>query len=280
MDRYRARKTTDKVVRAACLVALALALVPLFSVLGYIGARGAHGINLDFFTQLPEPVGETGGGMGNAVLGSALLVGVACLISVPLGVLAGVYLAEFGTGRFSSIVRFFADVMSGIPSITVGIFVYTLIVLAMRGFSLLAGGVALAVIMLPTVTRSTEELLKLVPRSLREAGLALGVPRYKVILAIVLPTGIGGIVTGILLAVARAAGETAPLLFTAFNSRFWSASIAKPVSSLPVQIFTYAVSPYEQWHDHAWAAALVLLLVVMALNLTARGIVRLRKGAA
>jgi phosphate transport system permease protein len=278
MDRYARRKVTDRVVRGACLAATLIALVPLFSVLGYIGAKGLPGLRPSFFADLPGPVGEPGGGMGNAVLGSALLVGLACLISVPLGVLAGVYLAEFGSGAFSRTVRFAADVMSGIPSITVGIFVYTLLVLSMRRFSLLAGGVALAVIMLPTVTRSTEELLRLVPQSLREAGLALGVPRWRVILSIVLRTGLGGIITGVMLALARATGETAPLLFTAFNNRFWSTSLDKPVASLPVQIFTYAVAPYEEWHNQAWSAALVLLLVVLALNLSARGIVHWRRG--
>jgi len=277
MDRYRRRKATDRIVQCLCLASTLVALVPLFSVLGFIGVKGISGISFAFFTQLPGPVGEAGGGMGNAVLGSGLLVGLACLISVPIGVLAGIYLSEFGTGTFSRAVRFAADVMSGIPSIAVGVFVYTILVLAMRGFSLLAGGVALAVIMLPTVTRSTEELLRLVPQSLREAGLALGVPRWRVILSIVLRTGLGGILTGVMLAVARAAGETAPLLFTAFNSSFWSTSLDKPVASLPVQIFTYAVSPYEDWHNKAWSAALLLLMVVLVLNLSARGLVHWRR---
>jgi phosphate transport system permease protein len=278
MDRFIRRKVTDRFVRVLCLLSTLIALIPLFSVLGYIGAKGLPGLRPSFFLDLPGPVGEAGGGMGNAVLGSALLVGLACLISVPLGVLAGIYLAEFGRGALSGSVRFAADVMSGIPSITVGIFVYTLLVLSTRQFSLLAGGVALAVIMLPTVTRATEELLKLVPQSLREAGLALGVPRWRVLLSIVLRTGLGGIITGVMLAVARATGETAPLLFTAFNNRFWSAQIHKPVASLPVQIFTYAVAPYEDWHNQAWTAALVLLFVVLVLNLSARGIVHWRRG--
>jgi phosphate transport system permease protein len=278
MDTYVRRKATDRIILGICLLSTLVALVPLFSVLGYIGAKGLPGLRPSFFSELPGPVGEAGGGMGNAVLGSALLVGLACLISVPLGVLAGIYLSEFGTGPMSKSVRFAADVMSGIPSITVGIFVYTLLVLSTRRFSLLAGGVALAVIMLPTVTRATEELLKLVPQSLREAGLALGVPRWRVILSIVLRTGLGGIITGVMLALARATGETAPLLFTAFNNRFWSASIDKPIASLPVQIFTYAVAPYEEWHDQAWAAALLLLFVVLVLNLSARGVVHWKRG--
>jgi phosphate transport system permease protein len=278
MDRYQRRKATDRIIRGICLLSTLVALIPLFSVIGYIGAKGLPGLRPSFFAELPGPVGETGGGMGNAVLGSVLLVGLACLISVPLGVLAGIYLSEFGSGPLSRSVRFAADVMSGIPSITVGIFVYTLLVLSTRHFSLLAGGVALAVIMLPTVTRSTEELLRLVPQSLREAGLALGVPRWKVILSIVLRTGLGGIITGVMLAIARATGETAPLLFTAFNNRFWSASLNKPIASLPVQIFTYAVAPYEEWHDQAWSAALILLFVVLILNLSARGIVYWRRG--
>jgi phosphate transport system permease protein len=255
-----------------------IAVIPLISVLTYIGAQGIRGLHASFFTGLPGPVGETGGGMGNALLGSLLLVVVACAVSIPLGVLAGIYLSEFGSGQFGRLIRFCSDVMSGIPSITVGIFIYAIVVIRMGHFSLLAGGFSLAVIMLPTVTRATEEMLRLVPDSLREAGLALGAPKWRVIMRVVLRTGLGGVVTGIMLAVARAAGETAPLLFTAFNNRFWSMKLDKPVASLPVQIYTYAVAPYEDWHQQAWTAALVLLFFVLLLNVCARGITYLTRG--
>jgi phosphate transport system permease protein len=270
VEAYRRRKVVDVVTRGACVALTLLALVPWVSVLGYVAAKGLGGLSWSFFTDLPKPVGELGGGFGNAILGTLVLVGLACALGIPIGVLAGVYLAEFGNNRFGKIVRFSADVMSGVPSIAVGIFVYTLIVLSMRQFSALAGGVALGILMLPTITRTTEELLKLVPDSLREAGLALGIPKWRVILRVVLPAGATGIATGVMLAVARAAGETAPLLFTAFNNRFWSTSLDKPIGSLPVQIYTYAVSPYEEWHRQAWAAAIVLIALVFVLNICAR----------
>jgi phosphate transport system permease protein len=270
MDTYRRRILFDKLARGACVFATLLALIPLASVLIYVTAKGVDGLSWELFTALPKPVGEPGGGFGNAMLGSLLLVGLACAVAIPIGVLAGLYLSELGNTRLAQAVRFSADVMSGVPSIAVGIFVYTLIVLTMRSFSALAGGIALGILMLPTITRTTEELLKLVPDTLREAGLALGVPRWRVILQVVLRTGAPGIATGIMLAVARAAGETAPLLFTAFGSRFWSTSLDQPIASLPVQIFTYAVSPYDDWHRQAWAAALVLIGMVLLLNIAAR----------
>lgn len=270
MEHHLRRRTRDLVARGACVGCTLLAIVPLASLLLYVAIRGLGGIDWSFFSELPKPVGEAGGGMGNAVAGTLVLVGLACSVGIPVGVLAGVYLAEFGQNRFGKLVRFAADVMSGVPSIAVGIFVYTLIVLSMRRFSALAGGIALGVLMLPTVMRTTEELLKLVPDSLREAGLALGVPRWRVILRVVLRTGAPGIATGVMLAVARVAGETAPLLFTAFNNRFWSAGLDRPIGSLPVQIYTYAVSPYPEWHRQAWAAALVLVAMVLVLNVAAR----------
>ena len=270
MDAYRRRKLVDGIMRGGCVAATILAIIPLASVLGYVLFQGIGGLSWSLFAELPQPVGETGGGFGNALLGSLVLVGLACAIGIPVGVLAGGYLSEFGGNRFAKLVRFCADVMSGVPSIAVGIFAYTLIVLYMRRFSAIAGGFALAVLMLPTVMRTTEELLKLVPDSLREAGLALGIPRWRVILRVVLRTGAPGIATGVMLAVARAAGETAPLLFTAFNNRFWSTDLDKPIGSLPVQIFTYAVSPYDEWHRQAWAAALVLVCMVLVLNIGAR----------
>jgi phosphate transport system permease protein len=273
---YQRRRITDRVVRGACLFATLLALVPLISVLYYVAVRGAGGVTLDFFTELPKPVGEKGGGMANAIAGTLELVGLACLFGIPPGVLAGIYLAEYGSSKFGRFVRFSADVMSGIPSITVGLFVYALLVLSAKHFSALAGGFALAVLMLPTVTRATEELLKLVPESLREAGLGLGVPQWRVTLRVMLRTAAPGIATGIMLAVARVAGETAPLLFTAFNNRFWARGINEPTASLPVNIYTYAVSPYEEWHQQAWAAALVLVGLVLMLNILARLLVRNR----
>jgi phosphate transport system permease protein len=272
MDRYVVRKWVDRATRGACLAATLVAVIPLFSVLAYIGAKGIAGLGVEFFTKLPGPVGETGGGMGNAVLGSFMLLLVACAVSIPLGILAGIYLSEFGATQLGRAVRFCADVMSGIPSITVGVFIYTLIVLRMRHFSLLAGGLSLAVIMLPTVTRATEEMLRLVPHSLREAGLALGAPKWRVTLKVVLRTGLGGVVTGVMLAIARGAGETAPLLFTALGNRLWSARLDKPVASIPVQIFTYSVAPFESWHEQAWTAAVVLLIFVLFLNVAARAI--------
>lgn len=270
------RRAVDRLVRGLCVLAAVVALVPLFSVLYYVAARGISGLSWEFFTELPKPVGEVHGGAANAIVGTLKLVGLACLFGIPPGVLAGVYLAEFGKQRFGRIVRFSADVMSGVPSVTIGIFVYALIVLRTKQFSAYAGGVALAIIMLPTVTRTTEELLRLVPEALREAALGLGVPKWRTTLSVMLRTAAPGVATGIMLAVARVAGETAPLLFTSFSNRFWASSLNEPTASLPVQIFTYAVSPYEDWHEQAWAAALVLVTLVLTLNVLARILVRNR----
>jgi phosphate transport system permease protein len=275
-ESYTYRHFKDGLVRGLCVLASLIALVPLFGVLYYLTVRGIGGVNLDFFTELPKPVGEEGGGMANAIVGTLDLIVLAGLFGIPPGVLAGVYLSEFGDSKFGKAVRFAADVMSGVPSITVGIFVYALIVLQTKQFSAYAGGVALAVIMLPTVTRTTEELLRLVPEQLREAALGLGVPKWRATLRVMLRTALPGVATGIMLAVARVAGETAPLLFTAFNNRFWSESLNEPTASLPVQIYTYAVSPYEEWHQQAWAAAFVLVAMVLILNILARILVRNR----
>jgi phosphate transport system permease protein len=273
---YRWRRVVDRLIRSLSVAAIVVAIIPLGLVLWYVTVRGIGGINLEFFTNLPKPVGEPGGGMANAIVGTLKLVGIACLFGIPPGIFAGIYLSEFGDRKFGQVVRFSADVMSGVPSITVGIFVYSLIILRTKNFSAWAGGFALAILMLPTVTRTTEELLRLVPESLREAALGLGVPRYRATLSIVLRTALPGIVTGIMLAVARVAGETAPLLFTAFSNRFWSHSLNEPTASLPVQIYTYAVSPYDDWHRQAWAAAFVLVMLVLVLNLSARLLVRNR----
>jgi phosphate transport system permease protein len=280
VSRYQARRYADRAFTAACAAATLLALVPLASVLYYVAARGLAGVDWDFFTELPLPVGETGGGMANAVVGTLELVGLASAIGIPLGVLAGVYLSEFGKeGRLATVVRFSADVMSGIPSITIGIFVYAVVVVRTKHFSALAGGVALAIIMVPTVTRTTEELLRLVPHALREAALGLGVPTWRATLSVVLRTAAPGIVTGVMLAVARVAGETAPLLFTAFSNRYWGEGLDEPIASLPVQIYTYAVSPYEDWHRQAWAASLVLVALVLVMNVLSRLTVRHRVGS-
>lgn len=273
---YTRRKWTDRIVQGLCMLASLVAIVPLISVLYYVAARGLSALSLDFITELPKPVGETGGGMANAIVGTLELVGLACLFGIPPGVMAGTYLAEFGESWLAKAVRFCADVLAGVPSITVGVFIYGVVVLSMKSFSMLAGSLALAIIMLPTVTRTTEELMRLVPEALREAALGLGVPRWRVTLKVVLRTALPGIATGIMLAVARIAGETAPLLFTALGAQHWNEGVTKPVASLPVQIYTYAVSPFEDWHRQAWAAALVLVAIVLVLDVSARLLVRNR----
>ena len=276
MNPYQYRRAKDLIVRTACVVAVVTAVIPLGLVLTYVTVQGIAGLNLSFFTQLPKPVGEVGGGMANAIFGTLEIVALASMIGVPVGVLAGVYLAEYGASTLGKVVRFAADVMSGVPSITVGLFVYGIIVLRTHQFSAWAGAVALAVLMLPTVTRTSEELLKLVPNTLREAALGLGVSRWRATIKVVLRTAAPGIATGVMLAVARVAGETAPLLFTAFGNRFWASGINQPTATLPVQIYTYAVSPYDDWHKQAWTAALVLVLLVLILNFMARWTLRHR----
>lgn len=276
MNIYQYRRAKDLAIRAACLAAVVTAVIPLGLVLTYVTVQGISGLNLDFFTQLPKPVGEVGGGMANAIVGTLEIVALASAIGVPIGILAGVYLSEYGGTQLGKLVRFSADVMSGVPSITVGLFVYGIIVLRTHQFSAWAGAVGLAVLMLPTVTRTSEELLKLVPNTLREAALGLGVPRWRATLKVILRTAAPGIATGVMLAVARVAGETAPLLFTAFGNRFWASSINQPTATLPVQIYTYAVSPYDDWHKQAWTAALVLVLLVLILNFAARWMLRHR----
>jgi phosphate transport system permease protein len=266
----RLRHIKSRFYTGVCALSAVVVLVPLVSIVLYIARRGLPGLSIAFFTNLPKPVGEPGGGMGNAVLGSLELIALACAIGLPIGFGAGLYLAEIGRGRFARAVRFTADVLGGIPSITIGVFVYAFMVVPMRRFSAIAGAVALAVVMIPTVTRTAEELLRLVPPHLREASLGLGVPAWRTTLFIVLRTALPGIGTGIMLAVARIAGETAPLLFTAFNNRYASVALDRPIASLPVQILTYATSPYAEWQSQAWTAALVLITIVFALNLAAR----------
>jgi len=272
--RDRIRHAVNTVMESLSALAAFLVILPLFLILGYLVYQGASAISLDFFTQLPKPVGEPGGGMANAIFGTFILIGLASCLGLPLGILGGVYLAESRDRRLPWIIRFLADVLNGIPSIVVGIFAYTVVVLPMRQFSAFAGGFALAVIMLPIVLRTTEELVRLVPASLREAALALGIPEWKVMLRVVLPTARAGIITGVMVAVARIAGETAPLLFTAFGNRFWSHGLNQPIAALPLQIFAYAIAPYDDWHRQAWAGALVLILMIFSSSLVARIVTR------
>ena len=255
---------------AACAF---LGVAILVLILGYIAWRGVSSLSLQFLIDTPKPVGE-GGGIGNAILGTLVLLLLASVIGLPVGVAAGVYLSEFGRGWFAGAVRFVSDTLTGVPSIVTGVFVYTLIVLPTQRFSALAGGVALGLIMIPIVTRTTEEMLRLVPTSLREGALALGAPQWRVTTGVVLPAAASGIATGAMLAVARVSGETAPLLFTAFGSRFFSAYLDQPIASLTVQIFNYAVSPYDEWHAQAWAATLVLMTLILVINVSVRLLTR------
>ena len=267
---YLRRKATNVVMLGLSALCTLVAIAFLFSVLGFVLIQGGSALKPDFFIHTPRPVGEPGGGMANAIVGTLIILGLASLMGMPIGIGAGIYLAEYGDGRLGTLVRFVTDVLTGIPSIVVGIFAYTMVVLPMRSFSALAGAFALAIIMIPTVTRATEEIIKLVPGSLREASLALGVPRWKTVLRVVVPTAMGGIITGAMLAVARAGGETAPLLFTAFGNRFWSFALDRPIAALPLQVFTYAVSPYDDWRAQAWAGALILVAVVLIISVLAR----------
>ncbi len=274
MNRTARRKALSGLVVVLCGAAVAVALVPLFFVFAYVLQKGFSSLNWDFFTKMPKPVGEPGGGMANAMLGTVYLIGIASAVAVPVGVIAGVYLSEYGKKKFASLVRFTADVLNGVPSIVIGIFAYGLAVLPVKHFSALAGGLALGFMMVPIITRTTEELLNLVPGSLREGSLALGATRARAAFSVMVPAALPGIMTGILVALARIAGETAPLLFTAFNNRFFSTRLDQPISSLPVQVYTYAVSPYDDWHRQAWAGALVLVAFVFTFSVLARVVTR------
>ncbi len=266
----RRRRLIDQIMTGLSLAAVVVALVPLASVLVYVVAQGSAALNWAFFTALPKPVGETGGGMANAIAGTLTLIGLASCIALPVGILGGLYLAELGDGRLGGWIRFTADVLNGVPSIVVGVFVYTLVVVPMKRFSALSGGVALGIIMTPLVMRTTEELVRLVPNTLREASLALGIPWRITTLRVVLRTATVGVITGVMLAVARVGGETAPLLFTAFNNQYWQSRLDQPIASLTVQLYNYAIAPYDDWHRQAWAAALVLMTITLLLNITAR----------
>jgi phosphate transport system permease protein len=264
------RRVVNVVMAWLTALAAGAVILPLLLIFGFLLYQGAAAVNVDFFTHLPKPVGEDGGGMANAIVGSLIVVGLAACLGLPLGILGGVYLAESRDRRLPWIARFLADVLNGVPSIVVGIFAYAVVVLPMRRFSAVAGAVALAVIMLPIVVRTSEEIVRLVPASLREAALALGIPEWKVVLRVVLPTARAGIITGVMVAVARVAGETAPLLFTAFGNRFWHQRLDQPIAALPLQIFAYAIAPYDDWHRQAWAGALVLIALVSLVSLAAR----------
>ncbi len=264
------RKTVNVVMLGLTGVCALFTVSVLFFILGYLVWYGGKSLNWAFFTHLPTPVGEPGGGMANAIVGSGKLLLLASMVGIPIGVLGGVYLAEFGGQTFSFVVRYTTDLLNGVPSIVMGIFAYTIVVLPMRHFSTLAGGLALGVMMIPIAVRTTEESLRAVPGTLREGALALGTSKWKTVATVVIPAAIRGIVTGVMLTLARVAGETAPLLFTAFSNRFWSPGWNQPIASLPVMIYTYAIAPYDDWHRQAWAAGLVLLALVLVANVGAR----------
>ena len=268
------RRITDHVMTGAAVLTVILVLAPLFAIFAYLVYRGVGSLNWAFLTQTPKPVGEAGGGMANAIVGSALILGLASIIGVPVGVGAGIYLAEFGRNRFGDVIRFTADVLNGVPSIVMGIVAYSIVVLTQGHFSALAGGVALAIMMIPTITRTTEEMLLLVPQALREAAYGLGIPRWRTTLSITLRTATSGVITGIMLAFARVAGETAPLLFTALGNQFWNLKINEPTAALPLQIYTYALSPYDDWHRQAWAGAFVLIILIVTAVAAVRFAVR------
>jgi phosphate transport system permease protein len=265
MRRNTTRRTaTNYFVSGLCILATILVILPLIAILFYLIYKGASSLNLAFFTHIPAPVGEAGGGMANSIVGSAIVLLLASLMGIPIGIAAGVYLSEFGRGKtLATAVRFTADVLNGVPSIVMGISIYSLIVVQQKHFSALAGGVALAIMMVPTITRTTEEMLATVPHAIREAALGLGVPKWRTAISVSLRTASPGIITGCMLAFARVAGETAPLLFTAFGNQFWNFKLSEPIAALPLQIYVYAISPYDEWHRLAWAGSLVLIVLIM-----------------
>ena len=275
MNTYKKRKIASKLMCAAAFLCAFLTLVPLISIFGYVFAKGIASINPDFFINLPRPVGEPGGGMSNAIVGTLILIGLSCLWAIPVGIIGGIFLSEFGNNKLGTTVRFTADVLNGVPSIVIGIFAYTLFVLPMKSFSAISGAFALGMIMIPTIMRTTEEMLRMVPRTLREAALALGISQFRTTVSIVLRTALPGILTGILLAIARIAGETAPLLFTAFGNRFWHQSLTQPIAALPLQIFVYAISPFDDWRRQAWAGAFVLIVIIFLISFISRFVIGL-----
>lgn len=264
------RKIKNFLFKSVIALSAFMVLVPLFLIIQFVFVQGAGSLNLSFFTELPKPVGEIGGGMKHAILGTIYIVLLGALMAVPIGVSCGIYLSEFGKSKLSKSLRLTVDLMSGIPSIVIGIFAYLMVVVPLKSFSALAGGVALAIIMLPIIIKTSEEILKLVPNHIREAGLALGLPRWKIIFFIILKGSISNLLTGIILAISRAAGETAPLLFTAFGNMYLSYNMKEPMATLPVQIYTYAISPFKDWQRQAWAGAFILMVLILTMNLFAR----------
>ena len=264
------RKAVSSLFVGFCAASVVLALVPLAFILFFLISQGVQSLNFAFFTQMPKPVGEPGGGMANAIVGTLMMSGLGALFAMPIGVMSGVYMSEYAGTRLASAVRFAADTLNGVPSIVIGVFVYGIAVLPFKQFSALAGGLALGIMMIPIIARTTEELLLLVPSTMREGALALGATRARAVFSVVLPAALPGIVTGVVLALARIAGETAPLLFTAFNNRYFSTSLDQPIASLTVQVYTYAIAPYADWHRQAWAGALVLVMIVLVCSLLAR----------
>jgi phosphate transport system permease protein len=274
----RRRKLLSSAFVAFCAASVLLALVPLVFVLFFVVSQGVQALNYDFFTRMPVPVGEGGGGMANSIVGSLILVGLGAVFAVPIGIISGIYMAEYAGTRFASLVRFAADTLNGVPSIVIGIFVYGIAVLPFKQFSALAGGLALGIMMIPIIARTSEELLLLVPGTMREGALALGATHARAVFTVVVPSAAQGIITGVVLAVARIAGETAPLLFTSLNNRFFSTDLRQPISSLTVQVYNYAGSPYQDWHRQAWAGALVLVAIVLTCSLLARFATRKLEG--
>jgi phosphate transport system permease protein len=272
------RKLVSSIFVGFCALSVLVALVPLGFVLFYVVREGIQALNLDFFTQMPKPVGETGGGMANSIVGTLIVTGLGSMFAIPVGILSGVYMSEYAGTRFASLVRFAADTLNGVPSIVIGVFVYGLAVMPFKQFSAIAGGLALGVMMIPIIARTTEELLLLVPGTMREGALALGATRSRAVFSVVVPAALPGIVTGIMLALARIAGETAPLLFTALNNGFFSTRLTQPISTLTVQVYKYAGSPYQDWHRQAWAGALVLVAIVLICSLLARFATRRLEG--
>jgi phosphate transport system permease protein len=270
ISRTARRKLLSSLFVGFCGLSVLIALVPLALILFFVISQGIQALNLDFFTQTPKPVGESGGGMANSIVGTLILTALGSLFAVPVGILSGVYMSEYAGSRFASLIRFAADTLNGVPSIVVGIFAYGVVVLPFRQFSALAGGLALGIMMIPIIARTTEELLLLVPGTMREGALALGATRARATFSVVLPAALPGIITGVVLALARIAGETAPLLFTSFNNRFFTTRLTQPISALTVQVFTYAISPYADWHRQAWAGALVLVTIVFLCSVLAR----------
>jgi phosphate transport system permease protein len=264
------RRVTDHLATVVAIACMLLVMLPLAAIFVYLVIRGIGSLNLAFFTQLPKPVGETGGGMANAIVGSGVVLLVGSVIGVPLGIGSGIYLSEYSRGEFGRLVRFTADVLNGVPSIVIGLSVYALLVLRQKHFSAFSGGVALGIMMIPTITRSTEEMLRLVPNPIREAALGLGIPQWRSTLSITLRTATAGVVTGVMLAFARVSGEAAPLLFTAFGNPFWSVKLDQPIAALPLQIFVYGDSPYDDWHRLAWGGALVLIILIVATSASVR----------